>query len=31
MDYAQRTRERDIANLRKKAAKLDLTLVESPA
>lgn len=30
-DYAQRTRDRDIANLRKKAAKLGLTLVESPA
>ena len=30
-DYAQRARERDIANLRKKAAKLGLTLVESPA
>ena len=30
-DYAQRTRERDIANLRKRATKLGLTLVESPA
>jgi transposase len=30
-DYAQRARERDLANLRKKAAKLGLTLVESPA
>jgi transposase len=30
-EYAQRTRERDIASLRKKAAKLGLTLVESPA
>jgi transposase len=30
-DYAQRARERDLANLRKRAAKLGLTLVESPA
>jgi transposase len=30
-DYEQRARERDLANLRKKAAKLGLTLVESPA
>jgi len=30
-DYAQRARERDIANLRKRAAKLGLALVESPA
>jgi transposase len=29
--YEQRARERDLANLRKKAAKLGLTLVESPA
>ncbi len=30
-DYAQRTRERDTANPRKKAATLGLTLMESPA
>jgi predicted SprT family Zn-dependent metalloprotease len=30
-DYAQRARERDIANLRNRAAKLGLTRVESPA
>jgi len=30
-EYAQRAREREIANLRKKAMKLGLTLVESPA
>jgi transposase len=30
-DYAQRARERDIANLSRKAAKLGLTLVASPA
>jgi hypothetical protein len=30
-DYAQRARERELANLRKRAAKLGLTLVESPA
>jgi len=30
-DYAQRARERDIANLSKKAAKLGLTLVEAQA
>jgi transposase len=30
-DYEQRARERDLANLRKRAAKLGLTLVESPA
>jgi transposase len=30
-DYAQVARERDLANLRKKVAKLGLTLVESPA
>jgi transposase len=30
-DDAQRARERDLANLRKRAAKLGLTLVESPA
>lgn len=30
-EYARRTRERDIANLRKRATKLGLTLVESPA
>jgi transposase len=29
--YEQRARERDLANLRKQAAKLGLTLVESPA
>src|SRR5687768_7753345 len=30
-DYAQRARERDLAHLRQRAAKLGLTLVESPA
>jgi hypothetical protein len=30
-EYEQRARERDLANLRKRAAGLDLTLVESPA
>ena len=30
-DYERRARERDLANLRKRAAKLGLTLVESPA
>ncbi len=30
-DYEQRARERELANLRKRAAKLGLTLVESPA
>jgi hypothetical protein len=30
-DYEQRARERDLANLRKRAATLGLTLVESPA
>ena len=30
-DYEQRAREWDLANLRKRAAKLGLTLVESPA
>jgi hypothetical protein len=30
-DYEQRARERDLANLRKRAAKLGLTLVKSPA
>jgi transposase len=30
-DYEPRARERDLANLRKRAAKLGLTLVESPA
>src|SRR5262249_20662671 len=30
-DYEQRARERDLANLRKRAAKLGLTLVEAPA
>jgi hypothetical protein len=30
-DYEQRARERDLAHLRKRAAKLGLTLVESPA
>ena len=30
-DYEQQARERDLANLRKRAAKLGLTLVESPA
>jgi transposase len=30
-DYEQRAREREIASLRNKAAKLGLTLVESPA
>jgi len=29
--YEQRARAREIATLRKKAAKLGLTLVESPA
>jgi hypothetical protein len=29
--YEQRARERDLASLRKRAAKLGLTLVESPA
>ena len=29
-DYERRARERDLANLRKRAAKLSLTLVESP-
>jgi hypothetical protein len=29
--YEQRARERDLANLRKRAAKFGLTLVESPA
>ena len=29
-DYEQRARERDLANLRKRASKLGLTLVESP-
>jgi hypothetical protein len=30
-DYEQRAREREIASLRNKAAKLGLALVESPA
>ena len=30
-DYEQRARERDLANLRTRAAKLGLTRVESPA
>jgi transposase len=30
-DYERRARERDLANLRQRAAKLGLTLVESPA
>jgi transposase len=30
-DYEQRARERDLAHLRKRAAKLGLTLVESLA
>lgn len=30
-DYAQRARERDIANLRKKAANLGFALVDVPA
>jgi transposase len=30
-EYDRRARERDLANLRKRAAKLGLTLVESPA
>jgi transposase len=30
-EYEQRARERDIAAVRKKAARLGLTLVESPA
>ena len=30
-DYEQRARERDLTNLRKRAAKLGLMLVDSPA
>jgi len=30
-DYEQQARARDLANLRKRAAKLGLTLVEAPA